>query len=279
VLGIVGLPYITTWLNEGTLPIFSPKPNNPVEQPGNTLPDNNEIEYYAYDDALNISLEGFLFQNFSVDVETKTLNFQIVNQKGKVSFFVDNIYYLELYTQDKLLLHRFKIPKKEVVSLENISFNLSKISQMGDIALVAFVKKEVKDYPQVTLRENVTGNPILTCSLDNRTLTYEFEKEEDKIYLIKIGESTTYMENSTADYEEILSEIALQNNIYNGGVLGLKSEISYIRSGFHFLVDIDLKNILSSTMNRYFTEDVYYPKRTEAKTIAFELESSGYTCD
>ena len=275
IAGIFLLPHISTWIQEGSLPSIKDKPKDPIVNNVDPGKESEEIEYYELKNNLKIKVEEFQFQNF--EISENDLKFQILNQGGKTNFFEQNKYFIELYTEEKLLLQRFKVPSEEVITTSNMLFE--RIQNINETPYyVALVKKEEKDYPPVPLGENVIGNPILTCKKENQTLVYEFQKEEDKTYLFSIKESNTFTESTTSDYVNILEENTLLNGVYNN-TNGLKSELVPIRNGFTFTVTIDLKNILSSSLNRYFKNEIYYSKDTEAKTISFELLASGYFCE
>jgi len=104
------------------------------------------------------------------------------------------------------------------------------------------------------------------------------DEEENKLYLVKISESTTYMENTTEDYDMVLQDNTVLNGVF-GGISGIKSELVPIRNGFRFNTEVDLKTIIRSNLDRYFNKPTYYLKDTEAKTISFELDASGYSCN
>lgn len=273
ILGIVSLPYISEWIQEGTLPTFTQKQKDPVVTPPDAGGEQEEVEYHALENNLKIKVEDFQFQNF--EVSNNQFSFQILNQKGKTDFFSKNKYFVELYTNEKLLLQRFKIAGSEVITTSNVVYPLDTNQTPY---YVAIVKKEEKDYPPVTMGENAIGNPILTCKKGSQALTYEFQKEEEKNYLVSIKESNTYNSSTAENYEILLQDSTLLNGTYST-INGLKSELTPVRNGFTFTVTIDLKNVLSNTLNRYFKDEIYYAKDTEAKTIAFELSSSGYSCE
>lgn len=280
VVGIVLLPYITEWVNSGTMPVFNSKPSesekNPSEEPEAPV----EIEYIELKNDSVVTVEKFDFKSFEINKALRTLNLEITNKGGKSTLFKEKNYYIELYTSEKLLLQRIKIASDEIITTQQYSYDISKSFENGDAALIAIIEKEDKDYPQVVLRENVNGAPVLTCSKDSTSLTYEFEKdeEENKLYLVKISESTTYMENTTEDYDMVLQDNTVLNGVF-GGISGIKSELVPIRNGFRFNTEVDLKTIIRNNLDRYFNKPTYYLKDTEAKTISFELDASGYSCN
>jgi len=276
ILAIYFLPQITDYIKKGELPSFTSNPSKEEEPKKPPIEETPiEVEYLSFNDKLSISKEGFSFQYFVMDDTSKTLEFRITNQNGKSPFFKTHKYYLEFYTSEKLLLKRIKIPSEEIIKNSNLSYDFSNVNTK-DIALVALVEKEEKDYPPVTINPNNLGVYELTCSKEKEALTYEFESVEDQVVLMKITESTTYLEEEK-EYDTILKEKTDLNKIFDG-INGLESELIPIRRGFRFNTTIDLKNITKANLNLYFKGEKYYEKNTIAKTIAFEMEGFGYTC-
>ena len=60
---------------------------------------------------------------------------------------------------------------------------------------------------------------------------------------------------------------------------GVKATLIPINTGFTFKVNIDLATIPEASYTSTFTDKYYYSLDTEAKIVAFELKTSGFTCN
>lgn len=279
ILAIFGLPYITALIENQEFPIFSktnPKEENPTT-PDNPLVTPEQPEYYEIKEDLIIELEGYRFYNWNLNANRKTLNLQLERTTGVANFFVNHNYYIEMYNGENTLLQRVKIPNKEIADVNNLSFDVTEAIANGVISKVSIVLIEEKDYPQVSLSSNANNEPILKCEKNNQTIIYSF-KEENDVYLLKKMTETITSSSKETDYEKLLEDytnLAATYKLLNG----VNSTLTPISSGFYFETTIDLEKLPSADQKRIFKGEVYYEKDTEARVIAFELDTSGYSCN
>ncbi len=272
-LGIFFMDDITAFFHPTSAPSNPTVPTTPGENPTTPLTPSEEIKYYDFKNDLEIDMNGFQITNFKVDETKSTISFRVSNVNGDENYFKDNQFYLELYNTEKTLLERLKIANDSITTFRNFSF----IVQNTKIASLAFVKKDVTDYPNVSLKVNSNEQPYLTCQ--NSDITYEYIfTEKDEVYLLKqINETKTFL-TSREDYEDVLNEYNTLKTSYDS-LGGVTATLTPITRGFRFETSIDLENVSSETMKKHFSDSIYYKLDTEAKVIAFELESSGYTCN
>ncbi len=276
VVCIVALPYVTEYFtnsNNNTPTSSNPSKDNPTTQtPVTTEPE--EEKYYEISNDVIISEEGF--QITELTLKNQTLNFLITNINGSSTYFTQNDYYIELYDDDATLLQRIKFDNVAIVNSRSFSYDIKEAYQNGTPTKLSFIQKEEQDYPQVTLSLNKEKVPVLTCQKEERTITYLFESESS--YLLKSIETEYTYSSSNNDYESVLTTYSTLTASYNT-FAGVTAELSPIATGFTFYAVIDLASIPSFTYTNNFTESYYYPANTEAKVIAFELGTSGYSCN
>jgi len=275
VAGIIGLPYITNWINGNNFLVPNVTPNKP-STPSTPSEPEQKIVYYDFIDSTKVELEGFVLSAFLIDKNTNNLSFQITNRSGKANFFRTHNYFLEIYTKESTLLQRLKIPNKDLTGTMNLSFDISNGLANGDATKFTIVPKEVKDYPQVSLNTNEEKEPILQCVLNDDSVTYTF-KEKDGVYNLKKISELREVKNNDATYDDLLDEYTLLAESLNK-VNGISTYLLPINTGFSLEISIDLEKISSQDYRRYFNGDIYYAEDVEAKQIAFELETLGYSC-
>lgn len=277
VICIFLLPYVNEWLQEPP-PSITPPPSNmapSIDEPNVDEP-VDDVTYYTISNDLTIDLEGFQFSSFTVNSINKTLNFTLTNVSGEEDFFETSNYFMELYSSDNKLLQRIKLEKENIVTSSIYSYDVSTAFYNGTINKLTLSNINTSDYPNVSLTNNTSGTPYLTCTKDNQTLTYYFTEQKGTYQLNQLREKIT-LQNTAQDYNATLENyttlVASLNN-----VAGVSTDLVPTTSGFAFELTLQLGSVTNETMNRYFTNDVYYEAKTEAKVIAFELESENYTC-
>jgi len=276
--GIFILPRVSTWVNDNFIekkptPTVKPTtPSTPVPTDPSLEEPEDEIKYYDLEDGLMIDFEGFQFTNISADNTTKLFTARLINISGKQRMFQDKSYYIELYSEDNTLLQRFLIPKEEITSFKNLSYSM--VSNYQIVKKMAIVLKEEKDYPQVSLQKNQNNEGVLECEKGNEIFTYIFKENSNQ--LVRIQESFTAY-SSSSDYNQVLNQYTtLASTLKN--MNGVEAELTPLRNGFYYEALYSLEEMNSSDISRYLTKFAHYKKDTEAKVVAFELNSSGYTC-
>lgn len=278
ILCIFFLPQISTLIKNVTDPnsVITGESSEKPGTPSNNEEDEEEVNYYQFKNDLMVTLKGYYFSNFVIDNTSKTFSFLIQNQNGDANLFKENNYYLELYTSDELLLQRVFLTSSKMINNSTFSFSLDSNVNSSDIYKLAFVIKEDEDYPAVELKNDKNKNPILTCTLNNETITYTF-KNEDDIYKLKTISEVNSFNSSDPNYSNYLTTYTILADSYKD-INGVDAHLNPIATGFNFDTTIDLEKVDNTSYNKTFTKDIYYKKDTEARIIAFELSSSGYTC-
>ncbi len=248
--------------------------DTPVKKPDNTSKDNNggitkEDTLYNYEDNLEIIENQFTLSDFKI--LNNKLTFKVTNNGGDVDYFKKHNYFIELFDADKTLLQRIKFDGVTINKSRNFSFDIT----VKTLNKISFVEKATTDYPSVSL--NKAGDvPTLTCQ--NKTLKIMYSFSDDEKNLLKALETNYSYDSTNNDYEQMLGRYETYASSYNllGGV---KASLIPISTGFTFKTTIDLTTVLSATYTSTFTDKYYYPLDTEAKIVAFELETSGFTCE
>lgn len=275
ILSIVFLPNITNWFNN----INNPEPNVPVTPPkqeGNKPNEKEpvkEIEYLDATKPIERASNGYRLQ-LDIEEDTKLLKATITNLSGSNSFLKTNKIYFELYSNNKQLLKRIKLSEQEVVSSVTYQYDIASVLQNNQVTYIVVHNMSVSDYPAVTLNSIDSNNlPFLTCTKDNETLIYTFNKKNNSYYLAKIKDTLKVEEN---DQNTINTYEAMVNS-YNS-IDGVEADISPSVQGFNFTSTIDLAKVTIKDKTKILNNVAYYEKNTEAKTVAFELNSSDYVC-
>lgn len=272
------LPQISSWINNlrnPSSPITGGTITTP-ENPSQSEEEKENVNYYEFKSDLLVTLNGYYFKDFVINENNKTFNFFVQNQNGDDNLFKEKNYYLELYTKDELLLQRVRLAPSKMVNNSTFSFSLDSNINTNDIYKLAFVTKEDEDYPAVDLQNDKNNNPILTCTLNNETITYTFKNEED-IYKLKSINEVNSFKSTDPNYSNYLTSYTILADSYKS-VNGVDAHLNPIATGFTFDTTIDLEKVDNTNYTKTFTKEIYYSKDTEARIIAFELSSSGYTC-
>lgn len=276
---IVGLPYITDFVTELQNPPPTSTPTTPPssDQPPVTPPATGDGEQPTYYDLLpttTINLGAYQISNIAINANILTLT--VTNRNDSGSLFLENDYYIELYDDNLTLLQRIKMTNTAISTSQTFSYNVSEAIQTGVPTKIIIIEKDEQDYPQVSLVLNDEDLPILTCTKTNETIEYVFKSETE--YTLQ-SLTRTYSYNSTnADYNNVLTQYTTLSATYDN-IAGVESSLIPTTTGFIFTSEIDLNRIPIGTYNTTFADQIYYPVNTEARVIAFELGTSGYTCN
>lgn len=274
------MPYFVNWLNGSkednpTPPVSIPSTDPSEEEEPITPPE--EVSYISLASPVSETISGYRYE-ITVNYDTSILETKITNVSGSTLQLVNNPTYIELYTEDKTLLDRILIDKQEIVSNATISFNFlykDNTNSNQKPAYLVIESKNINDYPAITLTSLDASNlPFLTCTKDNETLVYTFQNNDKGYFLSKINDNFI-ISNSN---DEIINTYEVLTNSYNS-IDGVTADISPRTSGFSFETEINLNKVKISERKRILSSQAYYEKNTEAKTIYFELNASGYKCN
>lgn len=241
-----------------------PQENNQEEKPREE-PKNS---YYQYSDTLSIDLEEKIKIN-EFALVGNTLSFKVTNaNETRFSFQKDN-YFLELYSEEDTLLERIYLGdttvSRETDMVLQFALNSNTALYMKKLS---FAKKEITDYPNVTLEKNENEEEVLTCTKDKETLTYKFQKEK----LFSISHVVNYS-STISNYESILNTWQTDSKKLNN-MEGITSIFVDAGTGFVVNTTIDTK---TAKLNEVENTS-YYPNETLAKVVSFEMEARGFSC-
>lgn len=272
VVCIISLPYIADFAqNYQNNKII----DTPTKKPDHTSDNNTQGEItkdqtiYNFEKNLVITENKFNLSDFSVS--NNALTFKITNVGGDVDYFKKHNYFVELFNDDKTLLQRIKFDGITINKSKTITLNVDAVS----FTKISFIEKDVKDYPNVTLKK-VSEIPTLTCQNKDLKVIYTFSTDEDN--KLKTIETNYSYASTNKDYEQMLSRYETYATSYNS-LGGVKATLIPINTGFTFKVNIDLATIPEASYTSTFTDNYYYSLDTEAKIVAFELKTSGFTCN
>lgn len=272
VVCIISLPYIADFVqNYQNNKII----DTPTKKPDHTSDNNTQGEItkdqtiYNFEKNLVITENKFNLSDFSV--ANNVLTFKITNVGGDVDYFKKHNYFVELFNNDKTLLQRIKFDGITINKSKTITLNVDAVS----FTKISFIEKDVKDYPNVTLKK-VSEIPTLTCQNKDLKVIYTFSTDEDN--KLKTIETNYSYASTNKDYEQMLSRYETYATSYNS-LGGVKATLIPINTGFTFKVNIDLATIPEASYTSTFTDKYYYSLDTEAKIVAFELKTSGFTCN
>ena len=261
------LPTIVNYINGESEKTDSYVEKSPEINENETDTEENEIKFYTISNTLTISLE----ENIKLDqfsINENTLSFQVTNDSTNRFDFDKENYYLELYTEENTLLNRILLDN---VIAHNSSDTVNLTLDETDVSLVkklTFVKKEERDYPNITLTQNDLGESVLTCTKEEENITYKFNKEE----LFEINDVIN-IDNTKENYIALLNEWKTTSESLNA-VEGITSILVDAKTSFVVNTLIDLKTAkLPNNASEY-----YYKKDTLAKVISFEMEARGFSC-
>ena len=237
------------------------EPEKPEEP---TLPSEDEVDYSAFSNTLEIKSDSLTLKNFNY--VNKNLTFEAANDTEKTINLTGRKFFLETYSEDKTLLGRYKIDISTITSGSKEAYTIVVPSAFY---YVVFTEKTIKDYPDFTLADDDYGRGTLTCKKDNEVLTYSFEKKELRTINHTISNSNISDSGYNEDYQ---NKQNLVNNYKD--VTGVTATFNGSNNGYTAVISIDLTKVDSTKLdNRY-----YYPLKEEPKVVNFEMTTYGFIC-
>ena len=281
ILIIFGLPYVVNLVDKlqgkevVTPPPVVTTPDEP-EEPTPENPKKEEEEYLSVASPIAKTISGIKYE-INIDSSNKKINVNVTNVSGSTSALINNPMYIELYTKDKTLIDRIMISKEELVSNATKEFIYSFKDNTGSNENPVYLTintKSVNDYPAITLTsQDVNNSPYLTCTKDNETLVYTFQNNENEYLLSKINDRILVTNND----EETINTYEALTVSYNS-IDGVDANVVPKTNGFSLETEIDLSKVTISEKKRILNNQAFYEKDELAKTIYFELNSSGFKC-
>ena len=282
ILIIFGLPYAVNLVDklQGKEVVPPPpvvaNPEEPTEEPTPENPKKEEEEYLSIASPIAKTISGIKYE-ITVDTSTKKINVKVTNVSGSPTSLISNPMYIELYTEEKTLLDRVMISKEEIVSDAVKEFTYTFKDNTGNNVNPVYLTlntKSINDYPAITLTsQDINNSPYLTCTKDNETLVYTFQNSDNEYLLSKISDRILVTSND----EETINTYEALTVSYNS-IDGVDANVVPKTNGFSLETEIDLSKVKISEKKRILNNQAFYEKDELAKTIYFELNSSGFKC-
>ena len=194
------------------------------------------------------------------------LSYTITNKSTSTYSFTTHKIFLEFYDDAKTYLGSILVNTPSLNANSTVSVK-SLVNQSIYTSATTFqiVEKQADEYPDANLINNT-----LTCTLNNRILTYTFYNNK----LTKIVDTDTYSDTST-NYTNTYIDAQTKVNTLNR-VTGVNAIFVPETNKFTTNITIDY-NIVNSNLTT--NDTLYYVKDTSANTIKYELDALGYTCN
>ena len=194
------------------------------------------------------------------------INYTITNKSTSTYSFTTHKIFLEFYDSAKTYLGSALVNTPSLNANSTVSIK-SLVNQSIYTSATTFqiVEKQSDEYPDANLINNT-----LTCTLNNRVLTYTFYNNK----LTKIVDTDTYSDTST-NYTNTYIDSQTKVNTLNR-VTGVNAVFVPETNKFTTNITIDY-NIVNSDLTS--NDTLYYVKDTSANTIKYELDALGYTCN
>jgi len=278
----VVLPYVSeiiTEFNAGNTNTSTPSNNNNNNNNNDNNddhPDVNEVVYYDLTTNFKIELEGLTISNFVLNAATNKITYTVKNTSASIDFFKNNLYYIEIFSEDNTLLQRIKVPTTNVSKTVETTLNGDLDPNVINIAKkLSFILKTENDYPNVTLTKESEESYKMICSKNEYEFTYYFDSE----YNLNTIQEVYTVDMTDFQYNELLSTAQILSGRYNT-LDGVTSTIVSTTVGFSMTSTIDLtKTDLTNDSNKaILNHEALYTYKTQAKVIYFELSSMLYNC-
>lgn len=194
------------------------------------------------------------------------INYTITNKSTSTYSFTTHKIFLEFYDDAKTYLGSALVNTPSLNANSTVSVkSLVNQSIYTNATTFQIVEKQADEYPDANLINNT-----LTCTLNNRVLTYTFYNNK----LTKIVDTDTYSDTST-NYTNTYIDSQTKVNTLNR-VTGVNAIFVPETNKFTTNITIDY-NIVNSNLTT--NDTLYYVKDTSANTIKYELDALGYTCN
>lgn len=230
----------------------------------NTDKPNVNNDKYEFKEDLVIENNDLILNNFKF--VNNVLSFDVTNKSSNSTDFTNKDYYLSVYNASNSMLKRIKVAEDTFKGKETKTY----IYNITAPAISSFIFKSIneEDYPIINLQANENGEATLTCKLDNDTIVYSFIDNK----LTNIKEEVTVM-NTASNYAEELTKYQELYRTYNEYDVNALSVV-VLEDHFTYTLDFDPAKVSISKLDKNF-----YDANTLAKTINYELEARGYTCN
>ena len=229
------------------------------------LPKKKTYTLAATETATLDKIEYTAFQKLQEDTYYY-LSYTITNKSTSTYSFTTHKIFLEFYDDAKTYLGSILVNTPSLNANSTVSLkSLANQSIYTSATTFQIVEKQSDEYPDANLINNT-----LTCTLNNRVLTYTFYNNK----LTKIVDTDTYSDTST-NYTNTYIDAQTKVNTLNR-VTGVNAIFIPETNKFTTNITIDY-NIVNSNLTP--NDTLYYVKDTSANTIKYELDALGYTCN
>lgn len=234
----------------------------------NTQKDTTEKKTYTLAATETATLDKIEYTAFQKEQDGAYyyINYTITNKSTSTYSFTTHKIFLEFYDDAKTYLGSALVNTPSLNANSTVSVK-SLVNQSIYTSATTFqiVEKQADEYPDANLINNT-----LTCTLNNRVLTYTFYNNK----LTKIVDTDTYSDTST-NYTNTYIDAQTKVNTLNR-VTGVNAIFVPETNKFTTNITIDY-NIVNSNLTA--NDTLYYVKDTSANTIKYELDALGYTCN
>lgn len=234
----------------------------------NTQKDTTEKKTYTLAATETATLDKIEYTAFQKEQDGAYyyINYTITNKSTSTYSFTTHKIFLEFYDDAKTYLGSALVNTPSLNANSTVSVK-SLVNQSIYTSATTFqiVEKQADEYPDANLINNT-----LTCTLNNRVLTYTFYNNK----LTKIVDTDTYSDTST-NYTNTYIDAQTKVNTLNR-VTGVNAIFIPETNKFTTNITIDY-NIVNSNLTA--NDTLYYVKDTSANTIKYELDALGYTCN
>ena len=234
----------------------------------NTQKDTTEKKTYPLAATETATLDKIEYTAFQKEQDGAYyyINYTITNKSTSTYSFTTHKIFLEFYDDAKTYLGSALVNTPSLNANSTVSVK-SLVNQSIYTSATTFqiVEKQADEYPDANLINNT-----LTCTLNNRILTYTFYNNK----LTKIVDTDTYSDTST-NYTNTYIDAQTKVNTLNR-VTGVNAIFVPETNKFTTNITIDY-NIVNSNLTT--NDTLYYVKDTSANTIKYELDALGYTCN
>lgn len=234
----------------------------------NTPKDTTEKKTYTIAATETATLDKIEYTAFQKEQDGAYyyINYTITNKSTSTYSFTTHKIFLEFYDDAKTYLGSALVNTPSLNANSTVSVK-SLVNQSIYTSATTFqiVEKQADEYPDANLINNT-----LTCTLNNRVLTYTFYNNK----LTKIVDTDTYSDTST-NYTNTYIDAQTKVNTLNR-VTGVNAIFVPETNKFTTNITIDY-NIVNSDLTP--NDTLYYVKDTSANTIKYELDALGYTCN
>ena len=234
----------------------------------NTQKDTTEKKTYTLAATETATLDKIEYTAFQKEQDGAYyyINYTITNKSTSTYSFTTHKIFLEFYDDAKTYLGSTLVNTPSLNANSTVSVK-SLVNQSIYTSATTFqiVEKQADEYPDANLINNT-----LTCTLNNRILTYTFYNNK----LTKIVDTDTYSDTST-NYTNTYIDAQTKVNTLNR-VTGVNAIFVPETNKFTTNITIDY-NIVNSNLTT--NDTLYYVKDTSANTIKYELDALGDTCN